>query len=384
MRSLLADPPTTTSARSSFVLPLVTGLPASPGMASGPIATSPEAAQAAAADGRASILVRAETSPDDVHGMAAAAGILTSRGGLASHAAVVARGWGIPAVVGAADMDVSADKVVFSDRVFLPGDVITIDGRTGEVFEGVIPATTEVVPEAQTLLGWARELGVSIGRTDSPAAPSSESPHDRMVTPDDCLRAIAIKGMTQVQGVADAVLATPATVTPILDQLVVDGLASMVAGAYRLTESGSKRADRLREAERVAWGADRATAALDAFLDLDQRVKDAVTAWQLRDAEGQVINDHTDDAYDRSVLDRLSAIHADTTAWLGPLEKGWPRVGDYGVRLGRAIEAAVAGDGRYVASPRVDSYHGIWFELHEDLIGLAGRTRADEVAAGRA
>ena len=112
VRSLLADPPTTTSARSGLVLPLITGLPASPGMATGPIVTSPEAAEAAAEAGQAAILVRAETSPDDVHGMARAAGILTSRGGLASHAAVVARGWGIPAVVGAAGMQVDDGRVV--------------------------------------------------------------------------------------------------------------------------------------------------------------------------------------------------------------------------------------------------------------------------------
>ena len=71
-------------------------------------------------------------------------------------------------------------------------------------------------------------------------------------------------------------------------------------------------------------------------------------------------------------------------AWLTPIETGCPRLAGYRVRLGRALEAAQAGDGRYVASPRVDSYHGIWFELHEDLIQLAGRTREDEVAAGRA
>ena len=96
VRTLLADPPTITSARSGLVLPLITGLAASPGMATGPIVTSPEAAEAAAEAGQAAILVRAETSPDDVHGMARAAGILTSRGGLASHAAVVARGVGDP------------------------------------------------------------------------------------------------------------------------------------------------------------------------------------------------------------------------------------------------------------------------------------------------
>ena len=113
-------------------------------------------------------------------------------------------------------------------------------------------------------------------------------------------------------------------------------------------------------------------------------MKDTVTAWQLRDIEAQVVNDHADAAYDAAVLDRLAGLHADATAWLGPLEAGCPRLADFGARLGRALEAALAGDGRYVASPRVDSYHGIWFELHEDLIQLAGRSRADEVAAGRA
>ncbi len=161
---LLADPPTTSVGRTGGETPFVTGLPASPGMASGEIATSPEAAVAAAEAGRAAILVRAETSPEDVHGMARAAGILTSRGGLASHAAVVARGWGIPAVVGAADLEVRDGEVVVGDRVLHAGDVITIDGGTGEVFEGAVAGATEVVPEAKTLLAWAAELGIPIGR----------------------------------------------------------------------------------------------------------------------------------------------------------------------------------------------------------------------------
>ncbi len=383
--SLLAHPPTIASVRNSFVLPLASGLPASPGTASGPIVTSPEAAERAAEEGRAAILVRAETSPDDVHGMARAAGILTSRGGLASHAAVVARGWGIPAVVGAAGIEVRDGQVVVGDRVLNAGDVITIDGSSGEVFEGTIPGTTEIVPEARTLLAWARELGILVGEeaiaADRTALPSAA----RKATPDDCLRAIAIKGFAQVQAVADAVLSTADEVKPILDQLQVDGLASTVAGAYRLTDAGTSRAAGLLAAERSAWGIDAAVGALDTFLGLDKRTKDAVTAWQLRDgAAGQVPNDHMDAAYDRTVLDRLASVHAATTAWLTPLEPGCPRLADYRVRLGRAIEQALGGDGRYVASPRVDSYHGIWFELHEDLIQLAGRSREEEAAAGRA
>ena len=171
---------------------------------------------------------------------------------------------------------------------------------------------------------------------------------------------------------------------PTIDRLVGDGIASTVADAYRLTDAGTNRASVLRDEERAALGLDRAAAALDGFIDLDQRTKEAVTAWQLKDADGQIVNDHTDAAYDQGVLDRLAGVHTDAIAWLTPLEDGCPRLADYLVRLGRAIDAASDGDGRYVASPRVDSYHGVWFELHEDLIRLAGRTRAGEVAAGRA
>ena len=113
-------------------------------------------------------------------------------------------------------------------------------------------------------------------------------------------------------------------------------------------------------------------------------MKGTVTAWQLRDADARVINDHTDPDYDAAVLDRLGAIDADAQTWFTNAEAGPRRLDDYRSRLSRALAQARAGDGRFVASPRVDSYHGIWFELHEDLIGLAGRTREAEVEAGRA
>jgi pyruvate,orthophosphate dikinase len=401
-RSLLADPPKTPVVRDASAVPFLRGLPASPGTASGPIVTDPEAAVRSAEAGQRAILVRAETSPDDVHGIAAAAGILTSRGGLASHAAVVARGWGIPAVVGATALEVGDGRIVVGTRAFAVGDPITIDGSTGEVFEGSIAAAGEVVPEAQTLLAWARELGIEPGSgpfaaaasapeavpsaeaVSAPEAASAPEPRTRPVTPERCLRVIALKGFAQQQAIADALLTTPEGLQPALDALVADGSATTVAGAYRLTDDGTARAVAALEVERDAWGTDRANAALEGFLDLDGRMKAIVTAWQLRDPETQVINDHTDPEYDRDVLDRLAALHADATAWLTPLEPENPLLADYRVRLDRALEQAVAGDGRFVASPRVDSYHGAWFELHEELIQLAGRTRADEVAAGRA
>ena len=121
------------------MLPLVTGLGASPGVASGEIVTDAASAVAAAEAGRRVILVRAETSPDDVHGMARAVGILTARGGLASHAAVVARGWGIPAVVGAEGLSVGDGVVGIGGRQLHDGDVITIDGGVGRGLRGRDP-----------------------------------------------------------------------------------------------------------------------------------------------------------------------------------------------------------------------------------------------------
>jgi pyruvate, orthophosphate dikinase len=378
---LLADPPRVASERADDATPLTSGLAASPGIASGPIVTDPDGAIRSADAGTPAILVRAETSPDDVHGMARAAGILTSRGGLASHAAVVARGWGIPAVVGAETVMVDGGDVRIDGRTLRTGTVLSIDGGTGEVFEGAIGGATEVVPEAATLLGWARLAGIEVDDTpleDASATPPRAGPLD----PDSVLRAIAIKGFALPQGVADAVLSTPEGVQPVLDALVADGVAESTAGAYKLTEAGRTRADDLLTAERTAWGVDDAGAALDTFLDIDHRVKDAVTAWQMRDP--QTVNDHSDADYDGAVLERLAAIHADATTWLGPIEPTIPRFSDYRARLDRALDAARGGDGRFVASPRVDSYHSIWFELHEDLIQLAGRTREEESAAGRA
>jgi pyruvate,orthophosphate dikinase len=398
---LLVDPPRSTIERGDVGPALALGLPASPGVACGEIVTSPDAAVEAAEAGRTVILVRSQTSPDDVHGMARAAGILTATGGLASHAAVVARGWGIPAVVGAAAVEVGEGVAVIGGRTFAAGETITIDGTTGEVFAGAVAGTATVVPEAATLLAWARELGIPIGDGDA-AAPSAGaaageaaaraggaagtvSAAPTVATADDVLRALVVKGYATPEGVAAALLATPEEMSQLLDRLVADGLAEMAAGSFRLTPDGKDVGREKIAVDTERWGADNAVAALDAFLSLDHRMKETVTAWQMREVDGaQAFNDHTDAAYDAKVMADLAALHADASAWLRPLEAGLPRLAAYRDRLERAAAAAASGDNRYVASPRVDSYHGVWFELHEDLILLAGRNRADEVAAGRA
>ncbi len=140
-------------------MPIGTGLPASPGAASGRIVLSADAAIEAAASGEDVILVRPETSPDDVVGMQAAKGIVTHRGGLVSHAAVVARGWGIPAVVGAPDVHFAGTSVTIGNTVLEAGDVITIDGSTGSIYLGALDTFGSVPPpELDTLLAWADDV----------------------------------------------------------------------------------------------------------------------------------------------------------------------------------------------------------------------------------
>jgi pyruvate,orthophosphate dikinase len=120
---------------------LTTGLPASPGAVSGEVVFTPEAAEAHKAKGRPAILVRAETSPEDIRGMHAAAGILTARGGMTSHAAVVARGMGRPCVVGAGALkiDHAGSFMTIGTETIREGDILTIDGASGQVIKGSVP-----------------------------------------------------------------------------------------------------------------------------------------------------------------------------------------------------------------------------------------------------
>jgi len=150
------------------------GLPASPGAASGSVVFSADEAEERAAHGEAVILVRVETSPEDIHGMHAARGILTTRGGMTSHAAVVARGMGRACVAGAGDLrvDYSARTMTVRDHVVKAGETITINGSTGEVMLGAVPTVQpELSGDFATLMHWAdgvRTMGVR-ANADTPA-----------------------------------------------------------------------------------------------------------------------------------------------------------------------------------------------------------------------
>ncbi len=140
---------------------LATGLPASPGAASGEIVFSPEEAGSLKAQGRDVILVRVETSPEDIHGMHSAVAILTSRGGMTSHAAVVARGMGKPCVSGtnALKIDYRAETMTILGETFNKGDVVTVDGSTGQVMRGSLPMLQpELSGDFGKLMEWADKV----------------------------------------------------------------------------------------------------------------------------------------------------------------------------------------------------------------------------------
>ncbi|MGB6419121.1 MAG: pyruvate, phosphate dikinase [Pseudolabrys sp.] len=158
---------------------IATGLPASPGAASGEIVFSSDEAAQLKSDGKKVVLVRVETSPEDIHGMHAAEGILTTRGGMTSHAAVVARGMGKPCVSGAGSLrvDYATGTMSAGGKTFKKGEHITVDGSTGQVLAGKVDMIEpQLSGEFSTLIGWAdkvRRLGVRANAdtpTDAKAA----------------------------------------------------------------------------------------------------------------------------------------------------------------------------------------------------------------------
>ncbi|ABE51907.1 pyruvate, phosphate dikinase [Methanococcoides burtonii] len=160
---------------------MATGLPASPGAAVGEVVFTAEHAEEMAKNGEKTILVRAETSPEDIGGMNASEGILTVRGGMTSHAAVVARGMGKPCVAGCGEITIDIKEKVFNvgDYTVKEGDIISIDGSTGNVILGkvdlILPGVTD---ELETILTWADEVRTLKVRTNA------DTPHDAEVARD--------------------------------------------------------------------------------------------------------------------------------------------------------------------------------------------------------
>jgi len=161
--------------------PVAKGLPASPGASTGVVVFSPDRAEAWAGEGRKVILVRMETSPEDIHGMNVANGILTARGGMTSHAAVVARGMGKCCIVGCNELhiDYKKSQMIIHNKIIQEGDTITLDGSTGRIFIGEIPTVKAKLNHYyDRLMEWVDEIRTLRVRTNA------DTPHDTRVARD--------------------------------------------------------------------------------------------------------------------------------------------------------------------------------------------------------
>jgi pyruvate,orthophosphate dikinase len=203
---------------------LATGLPASPGAASGQAIFDADRAEALGKQGFKVILVREETKPEDIHGFFASQGILTSRGGKTSHAAVVARGMGKPCVAGAEGIhvDVQLRKAFAGDTVIKENDVITIDGTTGNIYMGAVPMVeADFSPELVTLLGWADKA-------------SRLKVMANADTPEDAARALKYGAMGIGLCRTERMFNAPERLPIVLDMIVADTTEQRQAALDRL------------------------------------------------------------------------------------------------------------------------------------------------------
>ncbi|MGW4370630.1 MarR family transcriptional regulator [Nocardia takedensis] len=165
---------------------------------------------------------------------------------------------------------------------------------------------------------------------------------------------------------------------------LIDSGALVRAGTrLKLTAIGRAELGKLLAAERGTVDQDVLNSVYhETFGPLNTRFKQLVTDWQLID--GVRFNDHSDTAYDAAIVARLGELHQKLVSLIDQLAVLAPRLSGYGPRFSAALDKVQAGDHSWLARPMTDSYHTVWFELHEDLIGLAGLSRVQEAAAGRA
>jgi pyruvate,orthophosphate dikinase len=424
--------------------PLAVGEPACPGVASGTVVTDPDDAQARARRGEDVILARATTSPDDLHGIIAARGLMTEQGGSTSHAAVVSRELGRPCVVGCGSSTVTtragqrvtvdgasgrvwagnlaveqidagasgderklvewgsplipmqllqADEAA-ADAVDLdafgedwraalrPG--ITVRGRVLETDEGIQAAMAAGVHAAVVRRRLPALLACLQAAPNEAGARSSTAPvpvtSAAGISELALLRLVGLKGRASAEILADALSLPLDVVVASYLPLCEQGLCAKADDKLRLTPAGRARQTLLLAGERAHADAAAVVAVYEDFCVVDAELKQIITAWQLR-SDGKP-NDHADAGYDKAVLQRLADLHGRVRPLLRRLVPLSPRLAAYDSRLTRAAARVASGDHGFVARIIADSYHTVWFELHEDLMSLAGLTRQAGAPAG--
>ena len=192
---------------------------------------------------------------------------------------------------------------------------------------------------------------------------------------------VKLKGRVTAAGVSEAV---GFDASKMLDELTADGHVEPVKAGFKITPTGLDVVNEALGAVRRDVGDRQLNEWYEVFCTINADFKATVTDWQLRQTgDTAVLNDHTDANYDGAVIARLQVVHASIVALLDQFPPSIPRYRRYRNRLDEALRKLVAGQLQFMASPAVESYHSVWFELHEELIMLCGLTRAGEAEAGR-
>jgi pyruvate,orthophosphate dikinase len=191
---------------------------------------------------------------------------------------------------------------------------------------------------------------------------------------DHLLQVLCLKGRATHEALGAAVEADPAAA---IAEFEAAGLVESTKLGYRATDLGRTRADELYAYEREQAG-EVIDDVYDSFVPINDDIKQIVTDWQMRQVDGELaVNDHSDSRHDQRVIARLRRTDAKVSVALGPLSDTLNRFDLYPRRLRRALTLIGEGDHSMLAAPLKDSYHTVWFELHEELIILSGRSRAE-------
>ena len=346
------------------------GLPASPGIGTGVLCCDPDRAAEMTSHGIAVVLAREETSPSDIHGMIGASAIVTRLGGVASHAAVVARSWAIPAVTGLAEMSVRATGIEVAGTFIAEGELVTVDGTGGSLFAGDQRAADAVAPpEVATIRAWAAALGLEPGTA---AMQSDSAGRSADVTLYELARTVQLKGLCTPERAAAVLAAAETRIAALLESN--EGLFQSTPRGYMLSGDGRTWATEQLIAERDAANLGALENAYQDFLALNHRFKQLVSEWQV-ETQG---NDPQ--ASWARVVQAVETVDDGLKPVLAANAQEVPRLASYSRRFAAARAALQEGDRSMLASPLKDSYHTVWFEYHEELIALCGRDRAHEEA----
>jgi hypothetical protein len=188
------------------------------------------------------------------------------------------------------------------------------------------------------------------------------------------LQAVRLKGRARAADLAATLDEDAAAVESSVRELTDAGLL-VDGGTVRLSPAGRARLDELLADERGSIDDEAFARTYDEFRSVNREFKSLVSQWQLKDGEP---NDHADAVYDAAVLSRLDDVHRTVLPILASASGQLPRLDAYSAKLSAALDRIHAGDAVWLARPMIDSYHTVWFELHEELIGAAGLIREDE------